>query len=273
MRRGPISQWQVTGNAPENYERYLVPSIFGPWATDLVSLAAPQAGERVLDAACGTGVAARLSATYVGPEGKVVGLDINPGMIATARSLTSVPGVPVEWIEGSAVAMPLPDAEFDLVLCQQGVQFFPDRPAALHEMHRVLVPGGRLALSVWRTIHYSPGFAVLKEALERHIGPEAANWMRTPFSLPEAEELQILVVGAGFRDVTIRSAVKNLQFPSSEEFVRRYVSGTPLAASFAQASENARDALLDEIRRGLREYGDDEGLTFPIEANLITARK
>jgi len=268
-----MSQWQVTGNAPENYERFLVPSIFGPWATDLVSLGAPQQGERVLDVACGTGIAARLSAKSVAPGGKVVGLDINPGMVATARSLPSQPGVSFEWMEGNVIAMPLPDSAFDLVLCQQGLQFFPDRLAALREMHRVLAPGGRLALSVWRAIQYSPGFAMLTEALERHIGPEAANWMRTPFSLPEAEELQILVVEAGFRDVTIRSAAKNLQFPSPEEFVRRYVTATPLAGSFAQMSEDARNALLDEMRRGLRDYGNDEGMAFSIEAHLATARK
>ncbi len=268
-----MSQWQVAGSAPENYERYLVPSIFGPWATDLVSLGEPQAGERVLDVASGTGVVARLSAKNVGPAGKVVGLDINPGMVATARSLPSAPGVSFEWIEGSAVAMPLPDAAFDLVLCQQGVQFFPDRLAALHEMHRVLVPGGRVALSVWRAIQYSPGFAVLAETLERHVGPEAAKTMRAPFSLPEAEELRALIVRAGFRDVTIRSAVKNLRFPTPEEFVRRYVSGSPLAGPFAQVSEDARNALLDGIRTGLRDYWSDEGLAFPIEAHFAAARK
>ncbi len=268
-----MSQWQVAGNASENYEGYLVPSIFGPWAIDLVSLAAPQAGDRVLDVACGTGVVARLSAKYVAPRGKVIGLDINPGMVATARSLPSVPGVSFEWMEGNAVAMPLPDAAFDLVLCQQGLQFFPDRMAALREMRRVLASEGRLALSVWRAIRYSPGFALLAEALERHVGPEAASTMRAPFSLPDAEELRGFIMRAGFRDVIINSAVKNLQFPSPEEFVRRYVSGSPLAGPFAQVREDARNALLDDIRRGLRDYENNEGVAFPIEAHLVAARK
>jgi ubiquinone/menaquinone biosynthesis C-methylase UbiE len=268
-----MSQWQVAGSAPENYERYLVPSIFGPWATDLISLAAPHAGERVLDVACGTGVAGRLSATFVGAGGKVVGLDINPGMVATARSLPSVPGVSFEWVEGSALAMPLPDAAFDLVLCQQGLQFFPDRLAALREMYRVLASGGRLTASIWRAIQYSPGFALLAGALERHVGPEAAKTMRAPFSLPEAEELRSLFVRAGFREVTIRSAMKSLRFPSPEEFVQRYVSGSPLAGPVAQVSEEARNALLEDMRSGLREYGNTEGLAFPIEAHLVTACK
>ncbi len=268
-----MSQWQVAGNAPENYERYLVPSIFGPWATDLVNLAAPQAGERVLDVACGTGVLARLSAKYVAPGGKVVGLDINPGMVATARSLPSTSGVSLEWMEGNAVAMSLPGGAFDLVLCQQGLQFFPDRLAALREMHRVLVSEGRLAVSVWRAIQYSRGFALLAEALERHVGPETASTMRAPFSLPDAEELRGLIIRAGFSEVTISSAVKNLQFPSHEEFVRRYVSGSPLAGPFAQLREDTRNALLDDIRRGLRDYENDGGVAFPIEAHLAAACK
>lgn len=268
-----MSQWQVAGNASENYEGYLVPSIFGPWAIDLVNLAAPQAGDRVLDVACGTGIVARLSAKYVAPGGKVTGLDINPRMVATARSLPLVPGVSIEWMEGNAVAIPLPDAAFDLVLCQQGLQFFPDRLAALREMRRVLTSEGRLVLSVWRAIQYSPGFALLAEALERHVGPEAASTMRAPFSLADAEELRGLITKAGFRDVIISPAVKNLQFPSPEEFVRRYVSGSPLAGPFAQVREDVRKTLLDEIRRSLRDRENVAGVAFPIEAHLVAARK
>lgn len=268
-----MSQWQVAGNASDNYEGYLVPSIFGPWAIDLIRLAAPQVGDRVLDVACGTGIVARLSAKYVAPSGKVVGLDFNPRMVATARALPSAPGVSIEWMEGNAVALPLPDAAFDLVLCQQGLQFFPDRLAALREMHRVLASEGRLALSVWRAIRYSPGFALLAEALERHVGPEAASTMRAPFSLSDAEELKGVILKAAFRDVIINSAVKNLQFPSPEEFVRRYVSGSPLAGPFAQVRDDARNALLDDIRRGLQDCANDEGVAFPIEAHLVVAGK
>lgn len=268
-----MSQWQVAGSAPENYERYLVPAIFGPWAADLIRLAAPQPNERILDVACGTGIAARLSAEYVGPGGRIVGLDINPGMVATARLLAAASRVACEWLEGSAVAMPLPDAEFDVVLCQQGLQFFPDRLAALREMRRVLVPGGRVALSVWHAIQYSPGFAVLAEALERYISADAARTMRMPFSLPEVEEVRGLFVAAGFRDVMIRPAARDLQFPSPEEFVRRYVSGSPLAALFAQATEDARNALLDDVDKRLRGYASNEGVSFPIEAHLVAARR
>src|SRR5262249_1850701 len=149
---------------------FLVPTIFRPWAEALLTLAALQPGERILDVACGTGVVARLAAVQVGPTGQVRGVDLNPGMLAVARSVPAPTGAVITWQEGTATALPLEDAAFDVVLCQQGLQFFPDRVAALQEMHRVLVPGGRLALSVWGPIASSPGFAVLAEALARHVG-------------------------------------------------------------------------------------------------------
>jgi ubiquinone/menaquinone biosynthesis C-methylase UbiE len=113
-------QWQLTRNAAELYEDVLVPAVFKPWGADLVELADLRHGERVLDVACGTGVVARLVAQKVGTTGEITGLDLNAGMLLVARSLPAPPGAPVTWIEGNALAMPLPDASFDEVLCQQG---------------------------------------------------------------------------------------------------------------------------------------------------------
>ena len=141
---------QISGTPAEIYEQHMVPAIFARWAPDLVGAAGVRTGQRVVDVACGTGAVARLLAERVGTTGKVTGLDVNPAMLAVAR--LSAPSQSIEWLDGSAVKMPLPDAIFDAVVCQQGLQFFPDRPAALSEMRRVLKPGGRLALSCWRSI-------------------------------------------------------------------------------------------------------------------------
>lgn len=124
---GEQSGFQLGGNAAELYERYAVRYFIGPWAPELVDIASLKAGERVLDLACGTGVVARLAAAKVGPSGKVTGLDLNAGMLAVGRSLPLAYGASITWVEGSAMATGLPDASFDVVLCQQGFQFFPDR--------------------------------------------------------------------------------------------------------------------------------------------------
>jgi ubiquinone/menaquinone biosynthesis C-methylase UbiE len=131
---GQQEQWHFDENPEELYERYLVPAKFGPWAEDLVALGAPQPGERVLDVACGTGVVTRLVVPHVGATGKVVGLDLNAGRLVVARSLSSGSGSTIEWREGDVSALPFADVVFDLVCCQQGFQFFPDRFTALREM-------------------------------------------------------------------------------------------------------------------------------------------
>src|SRR5947208_16222203 len=166
-------QWQLSSQAAELYERYVARYVLGPWAPLLVDAAHVSGGERVLDVACGTGVVARIAAERVGPSGRVIGVDLNPGMIRVARSLPAPVGAPIEWLERSAVDLLLPDASFDVVLCQQGLQFFPDKLVALREMRRVLVHGGRLALSVWN----STGLynTAVGEALARFVGDAAAT--------------------------------------------------------------------------------------------------
>ncbi len=166
----------IVGTPGEIYEHHAVPAIFARWAPELVELAGVQPGERVLDVACGTGVVTRLLADRVGSTGRVVGLDLNAGMLAAARAAAVNPTI--EWLEGNVMSMSLPDATFDAVVCQQGFQFFPDKPLALREMRRVLVSGGRLALSVWRSVEQVPGFRVLQEALARRIVAEVADATR-----------------------------------------------------------------------------------------------
>jgi ubiquinone/menaquinone biosynthesis C-methylase UbiE len=153
--------WQLpSGSAAEANERYLVPAFSDAWAQDLVEVAAVQAGQRVLDLACGAGVVARHAAKAVGTAGRVVGLDVNTAMLEVARAVPQYQeGASIEWREGDAVALPFAEAEFDRVLCHQGLQFFRDRAAALHEVFRVLVPGGRLALGVWRRLEHLPFYA------------------------------------------------------------------------------------------------------------------
>jgi ubiquinone/menaquinone biosynthesis C-methylase UbiE len=267
------SAWNDYGRSgPEIYERHMVPAIFGPWAVDLVKLSAPKPGERVLDVACGTGIVARLATQHIGPKGRVVGLDLNSGMLTVARS-ASLGFENIEWREGNATALPLSDKTFDLVLCQQGLQFFPDRLASSKEMHRVLAPGGRLAISVWSSISNCPGFLALAEALESHVGSEAAAFMRSPFSLTTESELRSLVEGAGFRGVRIHPATKRLVFPSPEEFVKRYVGASPLANIVARAESKSQQALLDSVSKALQSYVSPDGLAFPIETNFLLAHR
>jgi ubiquinone/menaquinone biosynthesis C-methylase UbiE len=124
----PQEQWQISGNAPEAYERHMVPTLFTPWATDLVERLPLHSGEHVLDVACGTGIVARLAAPRVSLGGTVSGLDLNPGMLAVARSLPQATDVRIEWREGNAVALPFANALFNVVLCQPGATVLSGPP-------------------------------------------------------------------------------------------------------------------------------------------------
>jgi ubiquinone/menaquinone biosynthesis C-methylase UbiE len=267
--------WQLTGNAAELYERYLVPAITGVWAADLVARAALRPGGRVLDVACGTGVVARLAAERVGAQGAVVGLDLNTAMLAVARAMPPPAGAPVAWTEASVLAMPFPGATFNAVLCQLGLQFFPDRPQALREMRRVLIPGGRLLLSVFGPLAHNPAPRVLAEALDRHLGPHAGAIKRAEHDLDDRAELEALVAGAGFAGVAIETTTQQIRFPSPREYVRIQFAATPLATLLQETPSDRQatlaDAVIAEVSEALRPYISADGLVFPQECHTLSA--
>jgi ubiquinone/menaquinone biosynthesis C-methylase UbiE len=267
------AQWQVAGNAPEAYERELVPAVFGPWAAILIELADLKPGDRVIDIACGTGIVARIAATRVTPGGVVAGIDLNPGMLNVARSLdAATDAASIHWQEATADKLPYPDGSFDVAYCQLGLQFFADRPAALREMRRVLATKGRLAVMVWCGIQESPGFEAFAEILERNVSSAAAVIMRAPFGLSDAKELSRLVADAGFQDIKVRRRIGAVEFPSVERFVVSYVAGSPLANHVSQANDAARENLTAETKLALEKYVGNRGLSFPIAAHLLTAK-
>ena len=265
----PAHGWQLDGDSAAAYEQFLVPAIFEPFARALVARAALVPGERVLDVACGTGVVARHAAPRVGERGRVVGVDINQGMLAVAA--VAAPGV--EWRQGDAAALPFADGEFDVVLCEQALMFFDDREAALRELRRVLVGGGRVALSVWRSLAHNWVYDAFATALDRHAGPAAGAMMRSPFPDWSAEELRGALTSAGFRDVRIGLEVGSEQWPSAAEMLRREAASSPLAGPIGALARDAREALIDDLARALHDYTDDERVVFPVETYVATGRR
>lgn len=233
---------KYAASGAENYERHFVPAIAEPVARRLVDAAHPTSGERVLDVACGTGIAARLVIEAVAPGGTVAGLDANPAMLDVARRL-SPDGI--EWHEAPAEDMPLLDAAVDLALCSMGLQFFVDKGRALGEMRRVLAPGGR---AVWCTPGPTPPlFEAIEQALTTHIGPGASMFVHTVFSLHDADEARTLMETAGFARVEVESTSVPLRVAPPADFFWQYVHSTPLAAAAAELDERARSALEAEV--------------------------
>ncbi|HEU5189284.1 MAG TPA: methyltransferase domain-containing protein [Methylomirabilota bacterium] len=267
----PEERWQLSGNAAEFYERY-VRLIMEPWVHCLVEVAALQPAEHVLDVACGTGFVARFAAQRVGAEGRVVGVDLNASMIEAARAASGRdPETTIEWRIGDAATLPFENRAFDVVLCQQGVQFFPDRVRTLQEMRRVLRPGGRLAFTVWGAIENTPYFAVLADALTRHVSAEAGSMVRAPCALHDHVALHGLVASAGFRNVDVRPTIKTMKLPLPAEFVPSHLAALPMAQEIARVAPERRAALLEDMTHALSVYRDREQLTCPAAAHVVTA--
>jgi ubiquinone/menaquinone biosynthesis C-methylase UbiE len=267
--------WQLDGSAPELYQRYLVPAITVKWAKDLIDRAQPRAGEAVLDVACGTGVVAREAAKRMG-HGRVTGLDLNKGMLAVARTVPGE-GAPIEWIEGSALELPFRDEEFDLVLCQLGVQFFPDQRRALREMRRVMSRSGRVALSVYGPIERTPGANAFVSALDRVLGPHASKIKRGEHSFNAPDELQRLLRDAEFANVAVHTVVQEIAFPSVLDYVRFQLLATPMASLLSEHPAGVREAAIKSValetanfsEAAMLERGD---FSFPQEAYVGTAQ-
>jgi ubiquinone/menaquinone biosynthesis C-methylase UbiE len=271
--------------AAEIYEQHLVPAMFEPFARELIQLCNIGHSDRILDVACGTGIVSRLAIDYVDATvEKVVGVDINPVMLNVARHCSA--GKNIEWKEGSVTSLPFPNESFDLVVCQQGLQFFPDKLKALTEMNRVLVGAtrnmdkdcGRLALSVWTSIKDSSGFHILEQLLQETISHEAAAIMHLPHSLSDRKELISLIKAAGFSKIMSKEVTKTISFSSAEEFVVGFTNGSMLSSYFSdkkKVDDISRDELLNRARSELSQLIDEYNgkLSFPLRTHLVFANK
>jgi len=207
--------------AGRGYEALFVPAVFAAWTERLIEAAGLGAGDATLDVACGTGVLARRALEVVGKGGRVAGLDPAPGMLAVAQEQAP----DVDWRLGPAEALPFEAASFDAALCQFGLMFFEDRPAALREMIRVLRPGGRVAAAVWAGPEANLAHAEVAGLLDDQAGREAGNAVRVPFALGDAEALASMFEDAGFEAVQVGVEQEEARFPSARVMVEADLRG------------------------------------------------
>jgi ubiquinone/menaquinone biosynthesis C-methylase UbiE len=259
----------------ESYERFMVPSLFAPWASYLIERANPQPGERVLDIACGTGIVARNVAPHVGSQGIVIGLDVNPDMISIARTAAEQDHLAIEWYTSPAEQLPFPNENFDLILCQFGLMFFTDRLAALEEMHRVLKTGGRVILSVWQGLDHHPFYQTLHEVSQRHLGKSS---VQAVFSLGDSDELRKLLIDSGFLHIEIEPMSITARFPNAEEFLAWEIDVDPTETPALQNLDTeAQQVILAAVRQDmqglLEEIMQNNQVVLQFHAHVAQARK
>lgn len=267
---------QAPGAAPETfagrYESVLVPVIFRPWAHELIRRAGPRDGEDILDLGCGTGVVTRTVAASGIVPGSMTGVDFSAGMLAEARVRAASEGLDVRWVEADAGALPLPDDSFDVAFCQQAFQFFPDRPAALRELRRVLRPGGRVAICVQTALDENPQLRAQAETLERHVGPDAGAAVRAICGLPDGAVLRDLFVAAGFCEVSVERLSLSLFHPDGRAFAAGAMGGMHTGDKLSDSSAARRAQAVQDFLTGLGTCYDGTAIRFPHVSNVVTAR-
>jgi SAM-dependent methyltransferase len=238
-------------NPAETYERYMVPALFAPAAEHLLAVASLRPGEHVLDIGTGTGIVARLAAPNVAPTGKITGLDASPDMLSVARTRALEEGLSIEWEEGRAEALPFPNQRFDLVLSQFALMFFADRQSALTEMRRVLVPDGRVALSVFARIDHHPFYVALDDAIARRLGTSP---VKDIFALGDVDALRDMLIQADLRDVVIEPFSITARFPNPADFLAGEIDVDTAAIPAMQGlNSSARRDLTTAIQQDMAE--------------------
>lgn len=246
------------GSIPEIYETLLVPMIFAPYAADLARRVASDGAARVLEIAAGTGVVTRALAAALPAPTAIVATDLNPAMLAKAAAVGTAR--PVEWRPADAMALPFADGAFDLVVCQFGVMFFPDRARAFAEARRVLRPGGRFVFNAWDRIADNEFADVVTTALERVFPEDPPRFLaRTPHGYHDVATIARDLAAGGFRQapridtVAARSRAASPRLPAIA-----YCEGTPLrneieardASRLAEATDIATRAIAARFGTG-----------------------
>lgn len=245
-----------SAHPPENYEQFFVPAIGKPLAEDLVEKAQLTSGENIMDVACGTGIVARLATEKVGSKGFVSGLDADPGMLAVARSLDQT----IEWYEANAETIPIPDNTFDVVFCQMGLQFFENKVVVLKEMYRILKQGGRLCINVPGPI--ADLFKAMVNAMKKNISEQAAGFLAHVFSLYKPNEIQEIMLRAGFKNVKIEPSEKELHLPKAEKFLWQYIHSTPLAAVVLKSDKHSLRSLEKDVSKSWQNFSQNGSIIY-----------
>ena len=262
---------RFVGSIPEQYDRFLGPMLFEPYAADLVRrLRVPPAG-RALEVACGTGVlTARLRAALP-PGATLVATDLNEPMIEHARAARRL-AAGVEWRVADAQALPFPDASFDAVVCQFGLMFVPDKAQALREARRVLVPGGTLAFNVWAAFEENPLGRIAHEVISAFFPTDPPTFYMVPFSMDDEPGLRRLLADAGFEEPEIERVRLEARSPSALEAARGFVLGNPVVPAIEARGTATPEAIITALAEALARAGGAAPLRLPMCALAVVAR-
>jgi ubiquinone/menaquinone biosynthesis C-methylase UbiE len=237
---------------PEAYDRDLVPALFDPWAQQVLARTPLTPGTTLLDVACGPGPVARQAARALGPTGRVIASDVSAPMLAVlAAKPAGSDAAPITCVECSAMALEVASDSVDVVVCQQGLQFFPDRDAAVREMARVLRHDGTAVVATWAAEVPLGLFGPMTETMAGTglAEPFPRAFDPTSFQLT-AQEMSGLLERGGFGDVTLETVTVDATWPNADAATTTLL-GTPYAPLIRSLPADGQVAARAELARRL----------------------
>ncbi len=260
-----------TGSIPELYERHLGPVLFEPYAVDLAGRIKGPVGQ-LLEIACGTG---RLTAHLLeglAPGGRLVATDLNADMLQVAKKRVQDPRL--SWALADAGKLPFDDAEFDLVACQFGVMFFPDKVGAFEEVRRVLRPGGTWLFNTWDGLDHNPRPAIIRQVLDNVFGADKhAFTTKGPYSYHDREAIRRQLDKAGFTEVRIESRAIVTQYESAADFLTGFIDGSTLAQFLRNKAPELQERVRRELAQQMEALDKVLGSQVPMQALVVEAKK
>jgi SAM-dependent methyltransferase len=255
-----------TGSIPEYYERHLVPVLFDPYAADLVARIAVRDPLRILELACGTGVVTRRLRAAL-PTATIVATDLSPAMIALAANAAPAG---VTWQCADAQALPFDDASFDIVVCQFGLMFLPDKVAGFREARRVLAPAGQLLANVWDSPAANPYAAEMAAALARLFSAAPPRFVELVHGYCDEAQIIADLRAAGWDTLALERVQIRGHARSAADFATGFGYGSPIRQLLADRATDP-DAFVRELTPRLAALAGDAPFTPQLAAIVISA--
>ena len=262
---------RFAGSVPASYERLMVPLIFQPYADELARRAADLQPGRILETASGTGVVTRALRDAL-PRAQIVATDLNQPMLDVAAE--KLGSEAVRFLQADAQELPFGDSSFDLVVCQFGAMFFPDKVRAHSEADRVLVQGGHYLLAIWDSIERNPLTEAAQQVLVDHFPDDPPLFMREgPFGYSDATRIKADLHDAGFATVEIETIEKRSRSPSAHDAATALCHGTPMGVEVDDRAPGSLKRIFEEVKESFARFETGHGIDAPMSAHIVTATR
>jgi ubiquinone/menaquinone biosynthesis C-methylase UbiE len=262
---------RFTGSVPEKYEQLMVPLIFQPYAEELARRARAMGPRRILETAAGTGAVTRALHEAL-PDAELVATDLNQPMLDVNSA--RIGSDRVRFVEADAQQLPFDDSSFDLVVCQFGAMFFPDKVRGHSEARRVLRDGGHYLLAIWDRIERNELSNAAQQALIDYFPDDPPLFMREgPFGYAEPERIESDLHEAGFDTVDIETVELRSRSPSAHDAATALCYGTPMGVEVEDREPGSVDRVFETLHLALRPFEGPDGVDAPMAAHIVTATK